>query len=409
MAPRQSIDHAAMREKNLALILNTLHENAPMSRVALASKTQLNKATVSSLVQELRSKQLVREIGINPETFDVGRPAINLELNPDAGYIIGAEIGVGYISAIVTDFAAEVKIRRYETTYPDQSQTEILDAFMVLLKDCCDEANREHRQVFGIGIGVPGLVNISEGRLLFAPNLGWSEVALRQTIESELNIPLFLENEANMAALGEYYFGAGQDSDYMLFVSAGVGLGSGIVQNGHLLSGASGLAGEAGHISLVSDGLRCACGSHGCWETLVSERALIRYVEQAVQSGLPAALIASQNESLKGLTTQRIVAEAESGDEVALAAFKQVGFWYGVGLANLINLLNPERVVLGGILSLGHKFMMPVIEQTLRERALRWSLESCELVMATHGPDACMMGGIASVYRSVLSQPTSWT
>jgi N-acetylglucosamine repressor len=135
----------------------------------------------------------------------------------------------------------------------------------------------------------------------------------------------------------------------------------------------------------------------------------VRYVEQAVQSGLSTTLIASHDESLKGLTTQRIVAEAENGDEVALAAFREVGFWYGVGLANLINLLNPERVVLGGMLSLGHKFLLPVIEQTLRERALKWSLESCELVMATHGPDACMMGGIASVYRSVLSQPTIWT
>jgi N-acetylglucosamine repressor len=409
MPKMKSVDHAMMREMNLALVLNILRQHAPISRARLSSITGLNKATISSLVRELLKRELVREIGVDTSGADIGRPAINIELNPDAGYIVGAEIGADFVSVIVTNFAAKILVRRHENTFHLRSQSAILKHLVGLLEDSCQEASNEHRPVFGIGLGVPGLVNQTSGVLLFAPNLGWSDVSLRELLEHQVQAPLFLDNEANLAALGEAYFGAGQGGDCVLYVSAGVGLGGGIVLNGQVLLGSAGFAGEVGHMTLEPDGHLCNCGNRGCWETLVSQRAIIRSVKELIQQGKTSALAASVENDLERLTVPAIVQAAQCGDAVALQAFRQAGYWLGIGLANLINTLNPDRVVIGGILSLGHQYILPSAQEELNKRALRWPRLNCEIVSAVHGTDACMMGGIATVYRKILSQPIGWS
>jgi glucokinase-like ROK family protein len=402
------VDHTTMREMNLALILNVLRLHAPISRAGLASMTSLNKATVSSLVKELLTRGLVHELGVDTTSNDIGRPAINLELNPEAGYIVGAEIGVDFILVIVTNFAAEILARRYESTLRLDTQEAILSRMIKLLKDSHQEVNRHDRPIFGIGLGVPGLVDVSTGTLLFAPNLGWSDVSLRELLEREFNVPVFVDNEANMAALGETYFGAGQDRDYVLYINIGVGLGGGIVLNGQLLLGAAGFAGEVGHMTMDPNGHPCNCGNRGCWETLVSQRAIFRYIEDAILSGQPSSLAKATGGNFDKLTVSMIVEAAKQGDSVALQALQKTGYWLGIGLANLINALNPDRVVVGGTLSLGHEFLLPIVNEIVAERALRWSRETTEIVIAAHGADACVMGGIATVYRKILSKPTGW-
>jgi predicted NBD/HSP70 family sugar kinase len=211
-----------------------------------------------------------------------------------------------------------------------------------------------------------------------------------------------------MAALGESYFGAGQDSEFVLCIIVGAGLGGGIVLNGQLLSGASGLAGEVGHTTIDPDGPLCSCGNTGCWETLVSQRALYRYVQEAILGGSPSTLAALTGGNLNRLTVPMIVQAAQQGDQVALDAWQELGYWFGVGLANLVNVLNPERIVIGGSLSLGHEFILPIVKEIVSQRALHWPCQSCAIVIAEHAMDACAMGGIATVYRKILSQPTGW-
>lgn len=408
MGKSKSVDHATMREMNLALVLNTLRLHAPISRSGLSSATGLNKATVSSLVKELQAHELVREIGVDTTSMDIGRPGINLELNPEAGYIVGAEIGVDFISVLVTNFAVEILARRYESTHTLKTQEAILNRTIKLLKDSCQEANRTQQPIFGIGLGVPGVVDSSSGNLILAPNLGWKDIPLRDLLEHEFNVPFFVDNEANMAVLGESYFGAGQDSDFVLCIIVGAGLGGGIVLNGQLLSGVSGLAGEVGHTTIDPDGELCSCGNRGCWETLVSQRALYRYIRKAILGGSSSTLAALTGGNLNRLTVPMVVQAAQQGDEVALQAWQELGYWFGVGLANLVNTLNPERIVIGGSLSLGHEFILPVVKEVVAQRALHWPCQSCAIVIAEHGMDACAMGGIATVYRKILSQPTGW-
>lgn len=412
MTRRASIDHTRMRDMNLSLILNTLRTAAPLSRSGLARRTGLNKATVSSIVRELLEQQFVRELGSDRAPNDVGRPAINLELNPEAGYIIGAEIGVDFVSVIATNFAVEVVSRRYESTLKHYDRQAILDRFLFLLQESCEQLQRQGKRIFGIGVGVPGLVDISAGTVLIAPNLGWRDVPLRRILRETLNVPVYLANEANLAALGESFFGAGGDSTFMLYVSSGVGIGGGIVLNGQLLEGATGFAGEVGHMTVEREGYPCNCGNHGCWETVASQRALFRRVARGLDAAQTAEETSLLCEMVDGdrerLTIQLIVEAARKGDPIALNALHETGRWLGIGVANLMNVINPQRVIFGGPLSVAHEFLFPDLKEAVRVRSWDWVQEQAEIVLAAHGEDAAVMGGIAIVYRDVLNQPRRW-
>lgn len=405
---KNSVDHAAMRDMNLALILNTLHTESPLSRAALANITGLNKATVSSMVKELIQNNLVREIGADASSTDVGRPGINLEPNPEAGYIIGLEIGVDFISTITINFAVEVVARRFESTLKYFNKEAILERVLFLLRESYEQVQKKQRPLFGIGIGVPGLVDVSTGTLLFAPNLNWYDLPLRDMVRAAIDVPVYIANEANLAALGESYFGAGQDIDSLLYVSSGVGLGGGLVLNGRLIEGASGFAGEVGHMTVEKDGRECNCGNRGCWETVAGQHALFRRVADALQQGQPSWMSDVIGDDMTRISISLILEAARKKDSVACHALAETGEWLGIGIASLINIINPQRVVFGGPLWAMHQYLLPSIRETVAQRAWRWVQESVEIVPAAYGEDAAVMGAAAIVYRDVMNEPRRW-
>jgi glucokinase-like ROK family protein len=397
-------DQALVREINLSIILNALREHAPTSRASLAALTGLNKTTVSSLVQQLIDAGFVSEIGTG-KIEETGRPGIFLELNPAAGCIVGAEIGVDFISVIVTDFAVRVVHRYYEHTGPDREQTTTIDLTLSAIAEAVEAAQRYSPNILGLGLGVPGLVDVASGTLLFAPNLKWHDVPLRKILEDRYSFPVYVDNEANMAALGESYFGVARGARTVLYVSAGVGLGGGILLDSRNIPGAAGFVGEVGHMTMVQDGIQCNCGNRGCWETLVSQKALYRGIVEAMSTGRETSLSEKTGGDFSRLTVPMIAEAAQEGDRVALDALEQTAVSLGIGLANLINALNPEIVVFGGILSVARDSMMPVIEREVGKRALPWSVRAMRVLPAAHGFDACVMGAVATVYQDILSRP----
>jgi hypothetical protein len=246
-------DQALVREINLSLIMQRLFEHQSLSRAALAEVTGLNKSTVSSLVQELQAMGFVHEIGLN--SGNVGRPSVMLELNAKAGFIVSGELGVDYVSVVSTGFSAEVLWRRYRNI--QRCRPFLLDRLLVHLRHAVRVGKRHSARWLGLAIGVPGLVDYHTGTLLFAPNLKWENVPLREMLQNTFNVSIFVENEANLAALGEYFFGAARSCDDVLFISVGVGLGGGVVRNGRLFRGTTGFASEFGHMTTQPDGELC--------------------------------------------------------------------------------------------------------------------------------------------------------
>ncbi len=400
----QTGDQALVRQINLSAILHHLREHAPISRAALAEITGLNKTTVSSLVGELIDNQFVREIGLG-SAGSVGRRAMLLKLNPAAGCLVSGEIGVDFISVIAANFAADILWRHQTRIDPAMGQQAIAEQAASLLQQAREQGLSSCRNLLGVAVGVPGLVDLATGTLLFAPNLGWRDVPLRSILQQVFDAPVFVDNEANLAALGEHYFGAARGYEEVLYISVGVGLGGGLVHNGQIYRGVTGVAGELGHMTVDPDGEMCNCGNRGCWETLVSQRALFRHIEQAIQAGQASQLSQMINGDYSRLTVPLVAEAARAGDAVALAALDKVGHNLGIGIASLVNALNPELVVFGGILSLTWEFLLPAVTEELKKRTLRWNREATQVVLARHGFDACVMGGLALVLQDTLREP----
>ncbi|MFQ5421432.1 MAG: ROK family protein [Anaerolineae bacterium] len=387
-------DQALVRDLNRAILLSQLRHHAPQSRASLARLTGLNKATISSLVGELSARGVVREVG--PASSSGGRPAALLDLNPRAGYIIGAELNVDYINVILTNFRTEIMWRKQALPSRPADQAQVMGQVIALIKEAREVAAADEVPVLGLGLGAPGLVDIHSGRMLFAPNLGWHDAPLRDLLTAQFDFPVWVDNDANAAALGEWYFGSAQQVDDFVYLSANIGLGVGIMLGGQVHRGSSGYAGEVGHTVIDPSGPRCNCGSRGCWETFASQRALLA----AVRTGWQAA---DNSIAAEEINMDAIITAVEQEDPVALAALDEIGTYLGIGFANLINVFNPDKVVFGGTLSTAADHLLPVIERTVATHALRWSRESVEICASAFRFDACVMGGVALVLHNLFS------
>jgi glucokinase-like ROK family protein len=399
--PFRTGDQALVRELNRSIILNQLRTRS-LSRADLAGITGLNKTTVSSLINELLAHRFVREIG--PNTSAGGRPAVLLDLNPAAGDIIGVEIGVGYLNVVLTDFCAGVLWKRQVLFTESDSQRQVIQRAITLLRRAIHQCEQAGTRLLGVGIAIPGLVDTATGTLVYAPNLEWRNVPVRQIFAAKFDTPIFVDNDANAAALAEHYMGAARQVDNYVSVVANAGIGAGIVLGGQVFHGIAGFAGEVGHVTLNPDGPLCRCGNRGCWERLAGQSALIERVQKAIQAGAASSIRVSSADPTS-LCLQALLEAATQGDAVAQSALEETGRYLGIGIANLVNTFNPDRVILCGVLSLAEEFLTPVIQQTLVQRAMSGPRETVQFVVSKFKSDACVMGGAAMVMHDILSRP----
>jgi glucokinase-like ROK family protein len=406
----RTADQALVREINLSLIMRALFEHTSLSRAVLAEITGLNKSTVSSLVGELQDMRFIHEAGLT--TGSVGRPSMMLELNPQAGLIPSCELGVDFISAKCANFGGAILWEQRETRHSDQAQDTTLTQVRHLLRAAIEggaAACPDCGRVLGAALGVPGLVDQDTGTLLFAPNLRWENVPLCDLLHEEAgDVPVYVENEANLAALGEYYFGAAQGYDEVLFINIGVGLGGAVIRAGQIVRGKTGFASEFGHMTMDPDGEQCNCGNRGCWETQVSQRALFQHIRRAIAAGQPSALRDHVTDDANHLTVTMIVDAAHAGDAVAQTALDTIGQHLGIGIASLVNIFNPDLVLFGGSLIPAWDTLQPHITAALAQRALRWHANATRVMRAQHGPEATVMGGISVVLQHILHRPASY-
>lgn len=407
----RTADQAWVRERNLSIVLNYIWEaGGPIARARLTEISGLNKSTIGALLAQLQAWGFVRELGT--QNVGPGRPGMLIEINPDAGRIVGAEIGVDFISVVLADLKARVVWRRkIDTNGADAlAQPQVLVQAERLVREAIDQAAAADCRVLGIGLGVPGLVDRAAGTLLFAPNLGWKDVPLREMWHAAFGVPVIVENEANAAALGEKMLGVGRQVEHFIYLSAGVGLGGGLMLDGKLYGGAGGFAGEVGHMTLVPDGPQCNCGNRGCWETLIGPTAINARVQQAAALGQTPWLLAlpEVHHDVSAIRMQHVLAAAEHGEAAVRHVLDEVGRYLGIGIASLVNAFNPSLVVLGGILSLAGPYILPRAQQEVKARALAAAREAARIELSAFGFDACVMGSVSLIIREVLNAPASW-
>lgn len=407
MGPTNTTDQAFLREMNLSAVLRFVYHEAPLSRSQLALKTGLNKSTISSLVEDLLDRSLVHETGIN--SAGKGRPATLLEISPNAGVVITVELGVDFVAAAIIDFKGSILWRQLETADPAASQDKTLGQTRSLVEQAIELCRQDARRVLGLSFSIPGTVDLEEGVLIFAPNLHWRNVPFRKIFSALTGLNVFIENDANAAAVAEHLFGTARNLHDFLFVFAGVGLGGGLFLNNQLYRGKGGYAGEIGHTPIIAEPFQnpCHCGNLGCWETYTNQFSIVQRVkarldESSEQSVIPR-LMAQQNSPL---SIAIIKQAAEAGDPSALESLAEAGSALGTGFAVLVNMFNPEKIVLGGPVSVAGEFLMPSIRESVRKHAMQEIFSQTEINLSAFGPDASLVGAAAVVVDDVLTYPS---
>ncbi|MFG2821793.1 ROK family protein [Kitasatospora sp. NPDC048365] len=370
-----------IRRRNRSILLSKLFFDAPLSRLELAQLTGLSGATVSNLTGELVDERLIVPVG--QVESDGGRPRVMLRVDPRYGYLVGADVGETGVKVELFDLAME---RRGEADLPLAGErptpAEVADRVVAGLAQVLGAAGVQADQVIGIGVAVPGTVERGESIAVHAPTIGWQAVPLEQLLrERGVTAPVFVDNGAKAQGRAEMWFGAGRGARHAVVALVGSGVGAAVINDGAAYRGAGSTAGEWGHTTLVYGGRECRCGAQGCLEAYVGAGAVVERHREAGgglagddQEAAIAALLADPSAE-----AERVLAETAD--------------YLGAGIANLINLFNPERVVLGGWagLLLGPR-LLPRIREAAQRQALAFPFGQVTIEMGSLGSDAVAFG-----------------
>jgi predicted NBD/HSP70 family sugar kinase len=397
MMSRDELGHRSetVRRANLSTIVRELHVSGPMSRSELVNRTGLTRSAIRGLIGELVGGNLAIE---GPAALDgtPGRPSPVVRPDAHGRVVLALEIAVDSLAAAAVGLGGEVfELVRVDLPRGRSSLTPIVD-LLAELASTVRAALPADDVIIGTGVAMVGVVRRSDGMVSMAPNLGWRDEPLGERLADALgmDVPIAIANESDLAVLAEHRRGAARGVDDVLLVWGSVGVGGGLIVNGEPLTGSAGYSGEVGHIPVNPDGLPCRCGSIGCWETEVGSSALLRRAGHPPEGGHEAVAA--------------VLRDAENGSPTALEALAETGRWLGIGLAGVINVLNPDMVLLGGGLAPAYPFVRSALEAELDRRVLRASRQLVRVVPTTLGEAAPLRGAAELAFEPLLADPAAW-
>jgi predicted NBD/HSP70 family sugar kinase len=357
-----------IRSHNMEAVLMSLLYEGQISRAGLAKGTSLSSATITNLTSELLDAGIVAEVQQNGQVpRRVGRPRTMLQLVPSARYAVGVHIGVGLFRVAITDLFARIVANRIVEYNIELSAEAVLQRIAAEIDSIVAESGIEPKRILGIGVGASGLVDHRRGLNVLAPRLGWRDVDLCATLRPLGDVTV--DNNVRAMAIGEAFFGAGRDVNALAFVYGRVGVGAGLVINGEVYRGNGAGAGEIGHMIMIPEGGQpCRCGQTGCLETLVSEDTIIQKAEEIAEQH-PHSLVSDYLNAGEQDLIERIFDAARDGDDLTKEMIASQMEYLGIALACLVNMLNPEMILLGGMFAQGDDIIRPIVQDVMREKA----------------------------------------
>jgi predicted NBD/HSP70 family sugar kinase len=387
---RRGVAADELRRHNLGAVVERLHLSGPLSRSELAGVTGLNRSTIADLLGELGRLGLVEEApGVAPT--GPGRPSPVVRIRAEGATALAVELAVDSIAVATVGLGGHVynrvRVSRPRGRFSPGETSQDVAKLAGPLLDSLPPAS----VLVGVGVAVVGITRRSDGFVHLAPNLGWRDVPLADLLGRELalGVPVLAANEADLGALGEHRRGANAGTANLIYVSGEVGIGTGVIVDGKPLLGAAGYAGEAGHTMIDPDGAECRCGAIGCWEAEAGESALLRRAGVSDGTG----------------RIDEMAERAEAGDEAIVSAITETGRWLGFGIGNLINLFNPEVVVLGGLYQRLYPFLESSVIEGAGERALDAPRRTAAIACSGLGSDAPLIGAGELVLSGVIADP----
>lgn len=374
---------SSLHRANLERVVRAVRMAGSLTQAEIARSTGLSAATVSNIVRELKDGGTV---DVTP-TSSGGRRARSVSLSGDAGIVVGVDFGHTHLHVAIGNLAHRVLAEEAEPLDVDASAAQGLDRAEALVKRLIVTAGISPEKIVGVGLGVPGPIDVESGVLGSTAILpGWAGTNPRDDLAARLGVPVYVDNDANLGALGELVWGSGRGAADLAYIKVASGVGAGLVINGQIYRGPGGTAGEIGHITLDESGPVCRCGNRGCLETFTAARYVLPLLHSAHGTDL---------------TVARMVQLAREGDPGCRRVIADVGRHIGSGVANLCNLLNPRRVVLGGDLAESGELILGPIRESVSRYAIPSAARQLEVVPGALGGRAEVLGAIALVLNEM--------
>jgi N-acetylglucosamine repressor len=383
------------RAHNSHLVLRTIYERQEISRADVARETRLTRTTVSDVVADLMDQGLVEEIGYGPSAG--GKPPILLSIAADSRHLIGIDLASEEFRGAVVNLRGQVRHQIHEPLHGQDGEAALALVYEIVQKLIA----ATNSPLLGVGIGSPGLMDPMNGVVRHSVNLDWHDLPLRDLLEKRFGLPVYVANDSQVAALGEYTFGDGPGVENLVMVKVGRGIGAGIVLNGQLFHGETFGAGEIGHVAVVENGERCRCGNFGCLETVASARAIVSQA-RTLAAVNPDSRLHQFTSSSEEITIETICRAVEAGDEQVQQMVRRAGHYLGIAAANVVGLLSARRIVIAGSVACLGQILLDAIRQEMVKRSLAVLANEAEIAVSSMDSDIVILGASALVLNREL-------
>ncbi|RAS58167.1 transcriptional regulator [Vibrio diazotrophicus] len=383
MAQPGHIDH--IKQVNAGRVYKLIDQKGPISRIDLSKESELAPASITKITRELIDAHLIHETTVQ-EAISRGRPAVGLQTNNEGWQFLSMRLGRGYLTIALHELGGEVLIDT-KIEIHEIDQDDVLQRLLFEVEEFFQTYADQLDRVTSIAITLPGLVNSEKGIVLQMPHYNVSNLALGPEIYKATGLPVFIANDTRAWALAEKLFGHSQDVDNSILISIHHGLGAGIILDGRVLQGRNGNIGELGHIQIDRNGKRCHCGNIGCLETVASSQAIREQVAERIANGEASSL-----SEIAEITIEDICSAAAEGDPLAVEVIEQLGAYLGAAIAIVINLFNPEKILIGGVINQAKSVLYPAIQHCIEQQSLPVYHQDLKLVESRFYKQATMPG-----------------
>jgi glucokinase-like ROK family protein len=395
----EKLSNAAQTKHNKSLVLQSVQAEDGIPMFEICNRTGLSTATVSRLVESLIKEQFLVEH--EPIAVPKGRPMKSVFFNSKGFYMIGIDLGTTYIRGVLTDLSAEI-IKEVEVVTESRKDPQyVLNKVIQVIHNLANTNLIDPAKIIGVGMAVPGIINHNTGIVEYSPAFNWRDIELKRFMEKGIPYPVYFDNVSRAMALGELTYGTGKSFNDLICINVGYGIGAGIVIGKQLFYGTDGMAGEFGHIPVAGDGkILCSCGKNNCLTAYASGDAIVQRARLRLNDFPLSVLNAIQSEDLD---TKLVAEAAAEGDLLAQAVFNEAIEYLGMAIAGLMNIFNPQAIILGGGITLNGPIFWDKLKLVITENVFDHRSTKYQILPASHPGQTAMYGALALVFREIIS------
>ena len=401
----KKVDALQMSRLNKREVLQLIKKEGVISRTDIGNITGLTAPTVSRIVEQLVSQEkLVEYIGMGESSG--GRPPVMLQFNGKANYVIGIDLGATFIRGVLSDFETNFLSEIHIPTARNEGFEAIMDQIADLVHKLLSRKGFDSSQVRGIGIAIAGLINKKNGIVDYSPDFGWRNVNVKESLSKRISIPFIFDNSSRLMALGEHEYGVGRKYDNIVVLNLGYGIAAGIIVEGILLRGSVGYAGEFGHtVADSKSGVLCECGATGCLEAMASGRRIAFLGQKAALANPEKLLFQLSGGNIDKIDAKMVAAAATQGDTEAQHIYEEITSYLGIGIANLVNLLDPQHIFVGGGVARSGDIFFDNLANATKNYLISPD-KSVQISAATFAENASVIGAVALIVNNILNFET---